>query len=77
MGDCNTDILPTLELFDARIAHTGYLTEGVRREKMLQRNLPLLGCDQEGSPIASSGRSWCCATTSTCRTTTAKRTAAG
>jgi glycosyltransferase involved in cell wall biosynthesis/2-polyprenyl-3-methyl-5-hydroxy-6-metoxy-1,4-benzoquinol methylase len=56
MGDCNTDILPTLELFDARIAHVGYLTEGVRREKMLQRNLPLLRLDQERFPERELGK---------------------
>lgn len=47
MGDANTDILPTLETFDIVVAHTGYLTEDVRREKMLHRNLPLLHRDQQ------------------------------
>jgi 2-polyprenyl-3-methyl-5-hydroxy-6-metoxy-1,4-benzoquinol methylase/glycosyltransferase involved in cell wall biosynthesis len=42
MGDCNGDILPALQLFDVQIAHTGYLTEDVRRRKQEGRNLPLL-----------------------------------
>lgn len=46
-GDCNGDILPTLQLFDVQIAHTGYLHEGIRRQKSLQRNLPLLVRDRE------------------------------
>lgn len=50
MGDCNGDILPTLELYDTLLAHTGYLTEGVRREKMLHRNLPMLQRDQQVFP---------------------------
>jgi 2-polyprenyl-3-methyl-5-hydroxy-6-metoxy-1,4-benzoquinol methylase len=50
MGDANTDIMPALEVGDMRIAHTGYLTEDVRRKKMLQRNLPLLERDREVFP---------------------------
>lgn len=50
MGDCNGDIAPALEVSDAKIAHTGYLTEHVRRDKMLNRNLPLLTRDQEAFP---------------------------
>jgi glycosyltransferase involved in cell wall biosynthesis/predicted O-methyltransferase YrrM len=56
LGDCNTDILPTLEVFDIVIAHTGYLTEGIRREKMLQRNLPLLQRDQQVFPDRELGK---------------------
>lgn len=50
MGDCNGDILPALQLFDVQIAHTGYLTEGVRRVKSTQRNLPLLMRDRQVFP---------------------------
>lgn len=45
-GDCNTDIHPTLEPFDVRLAHTGYLTHAVRESKRVERNLPLLRRDQ-------------------------------
>lgn len=41
-GDCNGDIMPALQLPDVAIAHTGYLHEGIRRGKALQRNLELL-----------------------------------
>ncbi len=47
MGDCNTDIIPTLQVNDVQIAHTGYLHESVRREKALGRNLPLLARDRQ------------------------------
>jgi glycosyltransferase involved in cell wall biosynthesis len=50
MGDCNGDILPALQLFDVQIAHTGYLTENVRRTKSTHRNLPLLKRDREVFP---------------------------
>jgi hypothetical protein len=50
MGDCNGDILPALQLFDVQIAHTGYLTEQVRRVKSTQRNLPLLMRDRQVFP---------------------------
>jgi len=50
MGDCNGDILPTLQLHDAQIAHVGYLHEGIRRQKATGRNLPLLMRDQEVFP---------------------------
>jgi glycosyltransferase involved in cell wall biosynthesis len=50
MGDCNGDILPTLEILDVQIAHTGYLTEGVRLWKMRARNLPLLEKDAQRFP---------------------------
>lgn len=49
-GGPNTDIHPALELMDAQIAHTGYLTEDVRRNKMLHRNLPLLKRDADVFP---------------------------
>src|SRR4029077_21154310 len=47
MGDCNADIHPTLEPLDIKIAHTGYLTERIRSEKRVNRNLPLLVKDQQ------------------------------
>jgi glycosyltransferase involved in cell wall biosynthesis len=50
MGDCNGDIDPTLLINDAQIAHTGYLTEGVRMRKMSQRNFPLLQKDMARFP---------------------------
>lgn len=50
MGDCNGDILPTLQIFDAQIAHTGYLHEGIRRHKSMARNLPLLMRDRQIFP---------------------------
>jgi glycosyltransferase involved in cell wall biosynthesis/2-polyprenyl-3-methyl-5-hydroxy-6-metoxy-1,4-benzoquinol methylase len=49
-GDANTDIQPALELNDVQIAHTGYLTEPIRRDKMLTRNLPLLRKDAQVFP---------------------------
>lgn len=49
-GDCNGDILPTLQLHDVQIAHTGYLTEAVRRHKSIHRNLPLLMRDRKVFP---------------------------
>lgn len=56
MGDCNGDILPTLETFDIALAHTGYLTEQIRRDKMLQRNLPMLRRDQVVFPDRELGK---------------------
>ncbi len=50
MGDCNGDITPALQLHDVQIAHTGYLHEGIRRGKALNRNLPLLVRDREVFP---------------------------
>jgi glycosyltransferase involved in cell wall biosynthesis len=46
-GDCNGDIWPTLDLVDVKIAHTGYLTEDIRRSKMVHRNHGLLRRDVE------------------------------
>lgn len=46
-GECNTDIYPTLDAQDLRMAHTGYLTEDIRQEKRVRRNLPLLMRDQQ------------------------------
>lgn len=54
--DCNGDIEPALEVFDVQIAHTGYLTVNVRRDKMLNRNLPLLGRDQDRFPDRRLGK---------------------
>jgi glycosyltransferase involved in cell wall biosynthesis/SAM-dependent methyltransferase len=48
--DANTDIHPGLEIHDVAIAHLGYLHEGIRREKMLKRNLPLLQKDRKAFP---------------------------
>jgi 2-polyprenyl-3-methyl-5-hydroxy-6-metoxy-1,4-benzoquinol methylase/glycosyltransferase involved in cell wall biosynthesis len=56
MGDCNGDVTPSLEIFDTQIAHTGYMTHGVRRRKMLNRNLPLLERDQERYPDRTLGK---------------------
>lgn len=49
-GDCNGDITPALQLHDVQIAHTGYLTEDIRRQKAISRNLPLLVRDGEVFP---------------------------
>ena len=49
-GDANTDIKPTLELGEVALAHTGYLTEGVRRAKTLGRNMPLMAKDRARFP---------------------------
>ncbi len=56
MGDCNGDITPALQLNDVQIAHTGYLTEGVRRQKMSQRNFPLLVKDAQRFPARRLGK---------------------
>ncbi len=57
MGDCNGDIVPSLQLADAEIAHVlGYLTEDIRRRKCLQRNLPLLARDQDIFPDRRLGK---------------------
>ena len=50
LGHCNGDIEPSLEIFDVQLAHTGYLTMAVRRQKMVNRNLPLLVKDQQRFP---------------------------
>lgn len=50
-GDANTDIVPTLHLSEApTLVHTGQLTEALRYQKMLHRNLPLLARDRERFP---------------------------
>lgn len=49
-GHANGDILPTLQLHDVQIAHTGYLIEPVRRQKSIGRNLSLLMRDREVFP---------------------------
>jgi hypothetical protein len=56
MGDANGDITPTLQLADVQIAHTGYLHESVRRDKCLNRNLPLLIRDQQMYPERRLGK---------------------
>jgi SAM-dependent methyltransferase len=56
MGDCNGDIIPSLQLYETEIAHTGYLNEDVRREKAIGRNLPLLIRDAEMFPRRRLGR---------------------
>jgi 2-polyprenyl-3-methyl-5-hydroxy-6-metoxy-1,4-benzoquinol methylase/glycosyltransferase involved in cell wall biosynthesis len=56
MGDCNTDITPGLQVDDVKIAHTGYLHVGIRRQKMVARNLPLLVRDQEIFPDRELGK---------------------
>lgn len=50
MGDCNGDVVPALQVGDVQIAHTGYLHEGIRRDKAINRNLPLLVRDQQVFP---------------------------
>ena len=49
-GDCNGEIQPALQVADVQIAHTGYLHEAIRRDKALNRNLPLLVRDQQMFP---------------------------
>lgn len=49
-GDANADIYPTLDLSDVSIAHTGYLTQDIREDKRVSRNLPLLIRDQQVFP---------------------------
>lgn len=56
MVDCNTDITPALDAMDVQIAHTGYLTEPVRRHKMMGRNLPLLQKDATRFPDRALGK---------------------
>lgn len=46
-GDCNADIMPTLDAQDLNIAHTGYLTPEGREDKRVHRNLPLLKKDAQ------------------------------
>ena len=53
--DANTDIYPALEIADVQIAHLGYLHEGIRRDKMLHRNLPLLQRDRKVFPTRRLG----------------------
>lgn len=52
----NTDIMPCLAINDVSVTHTGYLTEDIRRTKMLRRNLPLLQRDQEVFPDRRLGK---------------------
>jgi 2-polyprenyl-3-methyl-5-hydroxy-6-metoxy-1,4-benzoquinol methylase len=55
-GDCNGDIVPALQLSDVQLAHTGYLVEGIRRQKMAARNFPLLIQDQQRFPDRKLGK---------------------
>jgi hypothetical protein len=50
MGDCNGDIVPSLQINDVQIAHTGYLHESLRRQKAIGRNLPMLVRDRQEFP---------------------------
>lgn len=52
----NGDITPTLAIGDVAVAHFGYLTDDVRRAKMLNRNLPLLKRDQDRFPNRRLGK---------------------
>ena len=56
MGDCNGEVTPALQLADVQIAHHGYTHELVRREKALNRNLPLLVRDQQVFPDRELGK---------------------
>ncbi len=56
MGDCNGDIVPALQINDVQLAHTGYLVEGIRREKMTKRNFPLLLKDKDRFPDRRLGK---------------------
>jgi glycosyltransferase involved in cell wall biosynthesis/2-polyprenyl-3-methyl-5-hydroxy-6-metoxy-1,4-benzoquinol methylase len=56
MGDCNGDITPAMQLRDVQLAHTGYLHEGIRRQKMTTRNFPLLIKDQQRFPDRRLGK---------------------
>jgi hypothetical protein len=46
----NEPLHPLLRLPNVMLAHTGYLTEGDRRHKVQQRNLPLLYQDMQKNP---------------------------
>ena len=46
----NDLIAPTMQLGDCRLAHTGYLHEGLRRGKCEHRNIPLLALDRQKYP---------------------------
>lgn len=48
-GDCNTDIMPALQVHDFSVIHYGYRSETVRREKS-NRNLPLILRNDEVFP---------------------------
>jgi len=51
----NHGIAPNVVLSDVDLAHMGYLSESVRRERF-QRNWPLMICDQEAYPQRILGR---------------------
>jgi 2-polyprenyl-3-methyl-5-hydroxy-6-metoxy-1,4-benzoquinol methylase/glycosyltransferase involved in cell wall biosynthesis len=55
-NDCNGDIVPSLQLQETQLAHTGYLVEGIRRDKMKNRNFPLLVRDRERFPTRKLGQ---------------------
>jgi len=56
MHDANGDITPALAIDDVQIAHMGYLTEGIVRRKLFNRNLPLLERDQKRFPERRLGK---------------------
>jgi glycosyltransferase involved in cell wall biosynthesis/2-polyprenyl-3-methyl-5-hydroxy-6-metoxy-1,4-benzoquinol methylase len=55
-GGVNGDVWPVLDLNSPLIAHTGYITEGLRRRKMLERNRHLLIRDQQVFPERRLGK---------------------
>lgn len=46
----NKNLFPTLILPDVKVAHYGYSTEGDRRRKAIERNIPMLKRDREVNP---------------------------
>lgn len=52
----NGDIVPALAIGDVALAHLGYLTDDIRRMKMLNRNLPLLKRDMARFPMRRLGK---------------------
>jgi SAM-dependent methyltransferase/glycosyltransferase involved in cell wall biosynthesis len=55
-GDCNGDIHPALQLEEVQIAHFGYLSQGIRRQKAYARNRPLLVRDMKRFPERRLGK---------------------
>lgn len=55
-GDCNGEVTPALQLADVQIAHSGYTHEVIRRDKAINRNLPLLIRDQKVFPDRELGK---------------------
>jgi 2-polyprenyl-3-methyl-5-hydroxy-6-metoxy-1,4-benzoquinol methylase/glycosyltransferase involved in cell wall biosynthesis len=56
MGHANGDIMPSLQINNIHLAHTGYLHEAARRHKAIHRNMELLIRDQERFPDRMIGR---------------------